>query len=348
MALSGYGGEELLDCPLLWDDPSGTFNELSRTTRELRRRWSIPCCAFFHFNQVSQKCAPFAGNEGLNSSVPAGFCRNSPSRSCGTSNGRNGLDAVCLGGGVAQNCVAAAKLYERFRGRVYVSPVPGDVGQPLGNALWARAQDSGTFSRIPEEVFLGPKRDLLAEAMSVASPASSQPEDLAAYIADQIFRGRIVGLCIGRSEFGARALGHRSVLCDPCHQDAVSRVKIGVKRRDEFMPLAPVVLASLVTEAGLPHSHTMSLAPRVPEALHHEFGAAVHVDGTARIQVAYSGSFVQEVLSEFHALSGRRVLINTSFNRRGQPIAETGADGVQAFHELDVDLLVVEGTVFTK
>lgn len=352
MALAGYGGPELLDAPRLWDEPSGTFDgrivwDRRDPVGSTRALWAL----------LARYAS--AGLPDLNS--PAG--RAALARYLQVSledylvdrvqqaRAATGIQPVCLGGGVALNCVAAAVVAARCGGPVYVSPVPGNVGQPLGAALWAREGELGWHTRIREAVFLGPEQDLVGQARAMADPSADFGDDvdaLAAYLAERLAGGAVVAVCRGRSEFGARALGHRSVLCDPCSVRAVSRVKAGVKRREEFMPLAPVLLESVLAGRDLPASHTMSMAPVIPQELWAEFGATIHVDGTARVQIAYAGSLVERVLGHFAARTGRRVLVNTSFNRRGEPIVETGHDAVAGWRELDIDVLAVEGCIFDR
>jgi carbamoyltransferase len=166
----------------------------------------------------------------------------------------------------------------------------------------------------------------------------------AACAAHALEAGKIVGVLHGRSEFGPRALGNRSVLCDPTCPAAVSRVKRAVKCRDEFMPLAPVIHKRLSDElrSTVPLSGTMVYAPVVPETLSSEFGATLHVDRTARIQAIESeASVLGNILDAFYRETGRRVLVNTSFNRRGAPMVESPEDALEAFANLDIDALIL-------
>jgi predicted NodU family carbamoyl transferase len=171
-------------------------------------------------------------------------------------------------------------------------------------------------------------------------------EDIAREIADRLVSGQVVALYEGRSEFGARALGHRSVLCDPCNDAAVLRVKQEVKQRDDFMPLAPAISVSAAEElSSFPLSKTMTLAPVLPDSWRREFGQSMHVDGSARVQVCDVDSMMGRVVDEFARKSGRRAVINTSFNRRGEPIVESLAEALRATADLGIDILVLEDMV---
>ncbi|HEX9429901.1 MAG TPA: carbamoyltransferase C-terminal domain-containing protein [Candidatus Bathyarchaeia archaeon] len=259
------------------------------------------------------------------------------------------LSQVCLSGGVAQNCVAGAKLASRLgRENVFISAYSGDVGQCVGNALYARLRDIGpNEASHGEDVFVGPihnDREVdLALADLDLSLTSGSEEEIAAEVAQRLAAGYVVGVCRGRSEFGPRALGNRSVLCDPCQPDVVARVKRAVKERDDFMPLAPVIDQALTHELGeTPASPTMTFAPQLPEGFREEFGKAMHIDDTARLQLVAPGSFFAQVLATFMRITGRRVLINTSFNRRGEPIVESPADALRTLNELAIDCLVLQ------
>lgn len=263
---------------------------------------------------------------------------------------RYGVRRLCLTGGVAQNCRANAELAALLgRDRVFVSPFAGDTGQCAGNALYARSLDlPGAPRPRLTSTFLGPaytEADHEA-ALADTSFAGQRLDDngLAERCAEAVSAGRVVAICRGRSEFGPRALGHRSVIGDPCVPGVAERIKRAVKRRDEFMPLAPVVdsaLASLWDETAA-LSDTMVFAPAAPAAAHRDLGACLHVDRTARVQVATpAADLFAPVLQAFRARTGRGALINTSFNRRGRPMVETPRDALAAFAELDIDALVL-------
>ena len=261
-----------------------------------------------------------------------------------------GTTQVCLTGGVAQNCVLNAKVAARFGlENIYVSPFAGDVGQCVGNALFARARECPDASRIRvDHTFWGLEYD--DERIRAAIQKSGQRarvcsrDELIHAVCRSLVAGRVVGLLRGRSEFGPRALGHRSVLCDPTVPAVVERVKRAVKCRDEFMPFAPVIHPSLTRElrSMLPVSGTMVYAPTLPAALSAEFGGTAHVDRTARIQALEAdGSFLSGVLDAFYLETGRRALVNTSFNRRGTPMVESPEDALEAYACLDIDSLVL-------
>lgn len=255
---------------------------------------------------------------------------------------------ICLTGGVFQNCVLNAKIAQEFgTERVYASPFAGDVGQCVGNALFARSHDVQAAIEPLDDTFLGleySKKDI-KNAIDAANLSSDVEEidDLCSRAAAGLEAGQVIAMFGGRSEFGPRALGNRSVLGDPKNESVVSRIKSAVKKREDFMPLAPAIHPSLAVElkAHIPVSSSMVFAPVVPDHYRSNFGSSLHIDNTARIQVAEEGTALFLVLDKFMARTGRRVLINTSFNKRGAPIVESPSDAISAFLELDIDALII-------
>jgi carbamoyltransferase len=248
---------------------------------------------------------------------------------------------VCLSGGTFLNCIAAAKIPEWFGNvqRLYVPPVPYDAGISLGLAqayLFDRglgtANDRGTsciaaFAGEPRHTII----DIYAACRSIAraEPSRVSAEELAA----KLSRGSVIGLFQGGSESGRRALGNRSIVCDP--RDAKNREKLNrlIKKRAWFRPFAPIVLAEEactwfeVDERF--SSPYMSFAPRF-RAGKGDFAPAVrHADDTARVQTVHRELTprTHELLSAWHSLTGVPMLLNTSFNDT-EPIVETPAQAV--------------------
>ncbi|PWR12606.1 hypothetical protein DKT68_02920 [Micromonospora acroterricola] len=358
MALAAYGQDNDLHEYGIWDDdPSGTLGGTLKNlppdpismVKELLRSHGIPAPQpRTPATQLSEEHTRLAGY--IQRSL-----QDSLLRLIEDAIRTYDLDKVCLSGGVAQNCVAAARVAQMLGpGNLFVSGYSADVGQCVGNALHARRLDLGADApRFREILFLGPEYsphaiDHECKSLGIATPA--QPRELLAReAAETLARGQVVAVYEGRSEFGARALGHRSVLCDPCLPGVVAKVKAGVKRRDDFMPLAPVIDEALATELeACSLSKTMTLAPTLPSVYRNEFGEAMHVDGTARIQVADPQELMGQIIKEFAKITGRRVLINTSFNRRGQPIVETPREAVMAAIELEIDALLLEDRMLYK
>jgi carbamoyltransferase len=348
MAAAGFGDPMWFDGPTLWDDASGTLggqvlNDPFRPEQmvgEALSRLGVRPVQARHSNGLLTE-----DHYGLAAYLQRSL-ETSVDRLIHNALKEYGQPNICLTGGVAQNCVMAGRIAEQVGGEhIFVSAYSGDVGQPIGNALYARRRDMGESPPTPEDVYIGPHWIGVTGELSTAPALSMAIVD---EVAQRIADGQIVAICHGRSEFGPRALGHRSVLCDPCNHEAVATVKAKVKKREDFMPLAPVVTEELADEMSIPWSRTMTLASTIPAAFVEEFGEGVHVDGTARLQVATKQSTLGRLLSRFYGRTGRRVLINTSFNRRGQPIVQSRADALEALADLGVDALLLEDVLIDK
>ncbi len=226
---------------------------------------------------------------------------------------RTRCENLVLGGGVALNCVAATRV-ARAAGfqRVAVAPNPGDAGNSLGAAAALAARPLAW-----DGPFLG----------SDAGSGDGALPDLGAMTA-LLARGEAVGLCWGRAEFGPRALGHRSLLADPRRADAKDRVN-AIKGREPFRPFAPAVLLERAAEhfdMPVPESPLMQFVARVrhPDRL----PGIAHVDGTARVQTVgpRDSPALRALLLRFEAETGSPVLLNTSMNVKGEPLANTRDD----------------------
>jgi carbamoyltransferase len=165
--------------------------------------------------------------------------------------------------------------------------------------------------------------------------------------------GEIVGVLNGGSEIGPRALGGRSILADPLSAMTRERINRIIKGREPFRPLAPMVLQSQYDDYFYDARNAdpfMLKVSRVRERCLREAPAVVHVDGTARVQVVPDGGdpFLTELLSSFREETGRGVLLNTSFNRRGEPIVESPVDAVDAFLGMGLDALYLNGDFYRR
>jgi len=271
---------------------------------------------------------------------------------------------------------------------VWVQPAPGDAGSALGCALWAWHEVLGQERPPAGGVdamqggFLGPRPfegDLAQELTAAGRPFERLPdpdlraERLATLLAD----GAVVGVCTGRMEFGPRALGSRSILADPRSADMHRRLNEAVKRRESFRPFAPVVLrervADLFEHDGdspymsfvapvrgaevQPIEETTTSAPtdRIDlvgrlAGVRSPIPAVTHVDGTARLQTVDRdrNPELHRVLRAFESATGCPVLVNTSFNVRGEPIVRTAEDAYRCFMTTDMDWLVIDDLLLSK
>jgi carbamoyltransferase len=211
-------------------------------------------------------------------------------------------------GGVALNCLANRNLGDYFE-KIWIMPCPGDAGSSLGAAALAYG-GRVNFTH----AYLG--KDIAGE----------YPVDA---LVSSLLRDKIVGVASGRAEFGPRALGNRSLLADPRGPDIKDRVNV-IKRRQQFRPFAPVILAEHCDEffdmprgfSSSPYMQSVGRCRR-PDA----FPAIIHVDGTSRVQtVADNGSGIRRLLEAWYAATGCPMLLNTSLNIRGEPMVNDRAD----------------------
>ncbi|MCU1498067.1 MAG: novN [Acidimicrobiales bacterium] len=298
-----------------------------------------------------------------------------------------GERVACLAGGVALNCVANSRLLDEGPfDELWVQPAAGDDGSAIGAALWAWHQILDHPRPAPlgdgmSGTFLGPgydQADIASWLADAGVPHDVVPDEgaLCELVGAELAGGAIVGWFQGRMEFGPRALGHRSILADPRDPAMSGRLNQAVKRREGFRPFAPAVLSescrewfdcgdspymlftAQVTanqlvgdgsdearEDGMDEPFAARLARRrstVP--------ACTHVDGSARVQTVdqLGDPLFHALLSSFARRTGCPVLVNTSFNRRDEPIVRTPADALACFVDTDLDLLVLERCVVRK
>ncbi|MEU1782703.1 carbamoyltransferase C-terminal domain-containing protein [Streptomyces abikoensis] len=260
--------------------------------------------------------------------------------------GRTGAETLALAGGVALNCVANTRLAVEgpFR-RVWVQPAAGDAGTALGGALQLEA-DGGVLPTPMEGADLGREwsDEELRGWLERARVPYERPPDIAEAVARELARDGIVAWFQGRSEYGPRALGHRSLLAHPGHVANLERLN-HVKGREEFRPVAPMVAADRaaeIFEGPLPSPY-MLFVHRVTRPWRDRIPAVVHVDGTARIQTVDPARepLVARMLAAFERRTGLPVVVNTSLNTAGRPMVDDPRDALECFGSAPVDLLAL-------
>ncbi len=271
-----------------------------------------------------------------------------------------GGENLTIAGGVALNCVANGKILEEtpFE-RVFIQPAAGDDGIAIGCALygWLVLQgEERTWTM--RHASLGRTYDeeriteaLTRPAVRITSTRRQVPDTLEA-VADLLAQGKVVGWFQGGSEFGPRALGHRSILADPRSAAIRDHVNIKVKHRQEFRPFAPAVLAEHAAEwfVGAHDSPFMLLATDVRPEKRAQLAGITHIDGTARVQTVSdeTNPRLAALLRAFAKRTGVPVLLNTSFNDRGEPVVETPGDAVRTYLSTDLDALCLHDQLIQK
>jgi carbamoyltransferase len=266
---------------------------------------------------------------------------------------------LCMAGGVALNVVANSRcLREGPFTNLFVQPAAGDAGGAVGAAALAQVQITGkppTQKKL-QHVYLGPA-NLPSDVYRFLKTSSarfldfSKSEDkLIAYTIDRLMEGKVIGWSQGRMEFGPRSLGARSILADPRVPEMRDRINELVKMREGFRPFAPAVLESKAHEHfDLDHSSPFMLETcQVKSPL--DLPSITHVDGSARVQTvspATSKRFYA-LLDEFDRRTGCPILLNTSFNMRGDPIVCTSYDAIMCFVRSKIDVLVIEDFILER
>jgi carbamoyltransferase len=290
---------------------------------------------------------------------------------------------LCLAGGVALNCVANGKLLRAgVFDRLWIQPAAGDAGGAVGAAYVAHHHHLGAPARVKtgrdllHGAFLGPSHsdDAIADFLATRGARGDRLEETALLhsVAELLAEGKVVGWFQGRMEFGPRALGNRSILGDPRAPDMQKRMNLAIKFREGFRPFAPAVLAEkaadwfeidcespymlLVADVKKERQRPMSGDQQrlwgidKLNVTRSDIPAVTHVDYSARLQTVHrdDNPRFHALLSAFEARTGCPVLVNTSFNVRGEPIVESPADAYTCFMRTGMDVLVLGSFLLRK
>ncbi|MBO66985.1 MAG: hypothetical protein CL398_01620 [Acidiferrobacteraceae bacterium] len=300
-----------------------------------------------------------------------------------TLNEETGFQNLCLAGGVALNCVANGRLQrEGPFDRIWIQPAAGDAGGALGCALAAWHQHLENPRTMEDDgdkmhgAYLGPRftaDEIISVLDNLGAKYICMDDDLLfEELAKWLSEGNVIGWFQGRMEFGPRALGGRSILGDPRNSEMQSTMNLKIKYRESFRPFAPAILEESVSEWFDQQNESpymlMTAAVRenkrrfIASTDEHLFGidqlklirsdipAVTHVDYSARIQTVHheTNPRFHQLISAFNKKTGCPVLVNTSFNVRGEPIVCTPADAYRCFMRTEMDFLVIENVLLTK
>lgn len=290
-----------------------------------------------------------------------------------------GKKNLCLCGGVALNCVAnGVLLREKIFDDIFVPPAAGDSGSCVGAALYAyyaHFKKERVFADDSNRVYLGPSfsagiEQQILDSYSAKYKFVENTNDLLDEIAFALNSNKVVGFFNGSMEFGPRALGARSILANPQDPEMQSKLNLKIKYRESFRPFAPSVLEEKISEyfdLDRPSPYMLMVAPvnneiRYEVAEHHDdilrevsqvrstIPAVTHVDYSARIQSVSErdNKKYYDLINKFYGLSGCAVIVNTSFNVRGEPIVCTPADAYECFMRTEMDVLVIDNYILYK
>lgn len=276
-----------------------------------------------------------------------------------------GIKEVCLAGGVALNSLANGRLIRERGYSLYVHPAAGDSGSAIGAALWLVSQGAGK-RRSPPLIspYLGsrcPSGEEIDQAISDSGfqlHGKFSSDQLPSEVARLLAEGNVIGWFQGNAEWGPRALGNRSILADPTRTDMKKIVNERIKFREPFRPFAPAVMIEEVykyfecpelRDRTSPEYFMLAVHRVLPE-FQAVLPAITHADGTARLQVVDSASnpVFYELLKAFRELRGVGVLMNTSYNLKGEPIVDTPADALRTFSYSGLDYVVINNRIVSK
>jgi carbamoyltransferase len=291
------------------------------------------------------------------------------------------INNLCLAGGVALNCVANSRiLKEAGLDDIWIQPASGDAGGAIGAAYlgWHHFLDNRkpiVSGDLMKGCFLGPsfKHDEIKNILlsRKCSFLEIEEDELIKKIAVELEQGKVVGWFQGKMEFGPRALGSRSILGDPRNPEMQIKMNLKIKFRESFRPFAPSVINEFLEdffEFERPSPYMLFTATVKDKFLLYEDGinskkgleklnekrsmlpAITHVNNTARIQSVHieTNPKFYKLLKEFYNLTGYPLLVNSSFNVRGEPIVCTPEDAIKCFFNTDMDVLVLEGFFLEK
>ncbi len=266
------------------------------------------------------------------------------------------MENLCFAGGVALNCVLNARMRDRgpFK-QLWIQPAAGDAGTALGAALWIDAQERKDERRLfqMDHTYLGPAfgDEEIEQFLQWTKLPYRRLKHVAEETADLLVQDKVIGWFQGRMEFGPRALGARSILASPMHAEMQNRLN-EIKDREDFRPVAPVVLeeeASNWFELATSSPFMLFVYDVIPEQAEY-IPAVRHIDGTARIQTINREQqpLYYDLLKAFQARTGVPILVNTSFNTRGEPVVCTPRDAIECFWTSPLDALIIGSFLLEK
>ncbi|MFC1606536.1 carbamoyltransferase [Candidatus Latescibacterota bacterium] len=267
-----------------------------------------------------------------------------------------GEKKLCMAGGVALNSVANGVILKECPfDDIWFQPAAYDSGASVGAALYVHHVLLGNPRKnVMRNVYLGPgfSDDEIEEELKSCKLTYRKSENIASETAEMLSQGKIIGWFQDRMEFGPRALGARSIIADPRTREMMDIVNMNIKHRESFRPFAPAILeehSSEYFDSDYPSPY-MLLVYNVLPGMEKKIAAVTHVDGTARVQTVDSNSVpaYRSLIEEFYKITGVPVILNTSFNVRGEPIVTNPADAIRCFYSTGIDSLVIGNYIVDK
>ncbi len=267
-----------------------------------------------------------------------------------------GTKDFCFAGGVALNCTANARMIRDFGIRSQIHPAAGDAGGALGAALQSQMRDRADDPayRYALSPYLGVSypEPVIEATLTVNKIPFRKVDNIGEEVAQRLVEGKVVAILHGRDEWGPRALGARSILADARAAEMKDHLNAKIKFREEFRPFAPVVKKEAYGEwfetLGMAESPYMLYTHKAKRP--QQTAAVTHVDGTSRVQTvsAEQNPYLYRIIDAFERKTGVPVVINTSFNLRGEPMVSSPSDALKTFFASGIDTLALEDYVVEK
>jgi carbamoyltransferase len=260
---------------------------------------------------------------------------------------------LCLGGGSAYNGTANGKIVKEtpFK-NLWIPVAPSDAGSSIGACIHYMVENKMNVGRVNINPFLGPEYDYdeIVKTIPKDKVRKYSNKKLMEVIAKELHNEKVVGWFSGGIEFGARALGNRSILASPFKSEMKDKINKVIKKREGFRPFAPMVKKEeqhkyFNVYGDIPY---MNQVVEVKDEYQSILGAVTHINGTARIQTVYKTNRVYKLLEEFEKISGYPILLNTSFNIKDKTMVLTPQNALDTFYDTEMDILVLGNYVIRK
>jgi carbamoyltransferase len=267
---------------------------------------------------------------------------------------KTGIENLCLGGGCAYNGTANGKILDETEIKhLWIPPAPSDAGSSIGACLNYLDKNNRLNNKIIRNPFLGPEfneKDVLSSIKKTNYQKFLNEKKLLEFVSEKLLQGNVIGWFQGHCEFGARALGNRSILANPLLDGMKDRINRVIKKREGFRPFAPMVIKEkqkkyFDVRDDIPY---MNQVVNVKDEYKNVLKAVTHIDGSARVQTVYEHTKMHDLLKEFELKSGYPVLLNTSFNVKDKTMVLTPKDAVDTFFDTEMDILVINNYVIMK
>lgn len=261
---------------------------------------------------------------------------------------------LSLGGGCAYNGTANGKIInESHFNKLWIPAAPSDAGSAIGAVIHYLVKNKSFCDKVSKNPFLGPsynEDEIFNAIKSYKHKKFKSVEEIIKHIVQPLNDGKVVGWFQGHIEFGARALGNRSILANPTLDGMKDRINRVIKKREGFRPFAPMVIKDqqhkyFEMKDDVPY---MNQVVKVKEEFKNILKAVTHVDGTARVQTVQNHTVIHNLLLEFEKISGYPILLNTSFNVKDKTMVLTPKDAIDTFFDTEMDILVIGNFILEK